>query len=216
VFVANRTTAGIVAAMQVLVPADGVAVGLSAGYSHPAVHRAVRLAGGRLDDVRDTDSLGDHLAGADVLILTRLAVTYEALSAEDLRRAVELAGTHGVPVFVDDAGGARVGPAVLGQPRMLELGAVAGVTGLDKYGTAGPRLGLVGGRTELVARIRARAIELGLDAADDAVLLVEWPERAGENAWRQALRLSLDFVGAGARRLTAQVPPAWEGRWPPQ
>jgi len=69
-----------------------------------------------------------------------------------------------VPVFVDDAGGARVGPAVLGQPRMLELGAVAGVTGLDKYGTAGPRLGLVGGRTALVARIRARAIELGLEA----------------------------------------------------
>ena len=58
--------------------------------------------------------------------------------------------------------------------------------------------------------------ELGLDAADDAVLLVEWPERAGANAWPQALRLSLDFAAAGARRLTAQVPPAWEGRWPPQ
>jgi tRNA threonylcarbamoyladenosine biosynthesis protein TsaE len=56
--------------------------------------------------------------------------------------------------------------------------------------------------------------ELGLDAADDAVLLVEWPERAGENAWPEALRLSLDFTEAGARRLTAEVPPAWEGRWP--
>jgi tRNA threonylcarbamoyladenosine biosynthesis protein TsaE len=56
--------------------------------------------------------------------------------------------------------------------------------------------------------------ELGLDAADEAVLLVEWPERAGENAWPQALRLSLDFTKAGARRLTAEVPPAWEGRWP--
>lgn len=58
--------------------------------------------------------------------------------------------------------------------------------------------------------------ELGLDAADDAVLLVEWPERAGKHAWPEALRLSLDFADAGARRLTAQVPPAWEGRWPPQ
>ena len=58
--------------------------------------------------------------------------------------------------------------------------------------------------------------ELGLDAADDAVLLVEWPERAGENAWPQALRLSLEFGEAGARRLTAHVPPAWEGRWPPR
>ena len=58
--------------------------------------------------------------------------------------------------------------------------------------------------------------ELGLDAADEAVLLVEWPERAGADAWPNALRLSLDFAQGGARRLTAQVPPAWEGRWPPR
>jgi L-seryl-tRNA(Ser) seleniumtransferase len=53
---------------------------------------------------------------------------------------------------------------VLGQPRTLALGADAGATGLDKYGTAGPRLGLLAGRAELVGRIRARAIELGLEA----------------------------------------------------
>ena len=58
--------------------------------------------------------------------------------------------------------------------------------------------------------------ELGLESAGDAVLLIEWPERAGQAAWPQALRLSLDFAEAGARRLTAQVPPAWEGRWPPR
>jgi tRNA threonylcarbamoyladenosine biosynthesis protein TsaE len=63
---------------------------------------------------------------------------------------------------------------------------------------------------------RSELAELGLDAADDAVLLVEWPERAGDDAWPDALRLSLDFAEAGARRLTAQVPPAWEGRWPPR
>jgi tRNA threonylcarbamoyladenosine biosynthesis protein TsaE len=58
--------------------------------------------------------------------------------------------------------------------------------------------------------------ELGLDAAADAVLIVEWPERAGEGAWPDALRLSLDFAPDGARRLTAKVPPSWEGRWPLQ
>ncbi|MES2326629.1 MAG: tRNA (adenosine(37)-N6)-threonylcarbamoyltransferase complex ATPase subunit type 1 TsaE [Pseudomonadota bacterium] len=56
--------------------------------------------------------------------------------------------------------------------------------------------------------------ELGLDAAADAVLLVEWPERAGERAWRDALRLSLEFAQDGARILTAEVPPSWEGRCP--
>lgn len=63
---------------------------------------------------------------------------------------------------------------------------------------------------------RSELAELGLDDTRDAVLLVEWPERAGDDAWPEALRLSLDFAQAGARRLTAQVPPAWEGRWPPR
>ena len=58
--------------------------------------------------------------------------------------------------------------------------------------------------------------ELGLDAASDAVLLVEWPERAGEEAWPDALALTFEFAPDGDRILTAKVPPSWEGRWPPQ
>lgn len=63
---------------------------------------------------------------------------------------------------------------------------------------------------------RSEIEELGVDAAADAVLLVEWPERAGANAWPGALALSLDFAQDGARILTANVPPSWEGRWPPR
>ena len=58
--------------------------------------------------------------------------------------------------------------------------------------------------------------ELGLDSATDAVLLVEWPERAGEGVWPEALALTLEFAPDGDRILTAKVPPSWEGRWPPQ
>lgn len=58
--------------------------------------------------------------------------------------------------------------------------------------------------------------ELGLDAAAEAVLLVEWPDRAGADSWPDALALSLDFGQASDRILTAKVPPSWEGRWPPQ
>mgnify|MGYP002780787060 CR=1 FL=1 len=58
--------------------------------------------------------------------------------------------------------------------------------------------------------------ELGLDdALWDGALLVEWPERAGEAAWPQALRLSLQPLPNGRRALTWEVPGAWEGRWPP-
>ena len=58
--------------------------------------------------------------------------------------------------------------------------------------------------------------ELGLDAAADAVLLVEWPERAGDDAWPDSLGLSLESTPNGDRILTAKVPPSWEGRWPPR
>jgi L-seryl-tRNA(Ser) seleniumtransferase len=157
VLVANRLTAAIFAAVQVLLPPGGRAVGVSAGYSHPAVARAVRWAGGELDD-------GGPFAGADLIVLTRLAVTYDALSLDDVEATVAAASDAGIPVFVDDAGGARVCPAVFGQPRTLELGVELGATGLDKYGTVGPRLGLLAGRRELVAKARALAIELGMEA----------------------------------------------------
>jgi tRNA threonylcarbamoyladenosine biosynthesis protein TsaE len=58
--------------------------------------------------------------------------------------------------------------------------------------------------------------ELGLDSAADSVLLIEWPDRAGAGAWPGALALTLDFGEGGERILTAEVPPAWEGRWPPR
>ena len=58
--------------------------------------------------------------------------------------------------------------------------------------------------------------ELGLDAAADAVLLVEWPERAGPDMWPEALSLVARFRRKSDRILTAKVPPSWEGRWPPR
>jgi len=56
--------------------------------------------------------------------------------------------------------------------------------------------------------------ELGLDALHDAVLLVEWPDRAGQGAWPDALRLGLEFAGGPSRCLTPDVPPSWQDRWP--
>ena len=59
--------------------------------------------------------------------------------------------------------------------------------------------------------------ELALDEArEDYVLVIEWPERLGVGLWADALQLHLVVAEAGARALTAHVPPAWEGRWPPR
>jgi tRNA threonylcarbamoyladenosine biosynthesis protein TsaE len=59
--------------------------------------------------------------------------------------------------------------------------------------------------------------ELGLqDIGREGVLIVEWPEHVGPDAWPRALALSLEVQEDGARSLTAEVPAAWEGRWPPR
>jgi len=57
-----------------------------------------------------------------------------------------------------------VGPALFDQPRALEIGVDVVATGLDKYGTVGPRLGVLAGEKSLVSRIRARGFEMGLEA----------------------------------------------------
>ena len=59
--------------------------------------------------------------------------------------------------------------------------------------------------------------ELALDEARaDAALVIEWPERLGSLLWADTLQLHLTVAEEGVRALTAKVPPAWEGRWPPQ
>ncbi len=166
VAVFNRLTGATLAVHLTLVAPGDAVVGVSASHSHPSVIRAAQHAGARFTDTTGLDEFTavlerePHVALVD---LTRLAVTYELLPVETIRTVVKLAHDKGALVYVDDAGGARVGPASFDQPRTLELGVDVGATGLDKYGTLGPRLGLLGGDRGLVARIRARAFECGLE-----------------------------------------------------
>lgn len=60
------------------------------------------------------------------------------------------------------------------------------------------------------AEVRA----LALEEAEDALLLIEWPDRLGGVFDSVALALHLDGAGTGERRLTASVPDIWKGRWP--
>ena len=50
----------------------------------------------------------------------------------------------------------------------------------------------------------------------DAALLIEWPQRLGARLPANALILTISGSGDVPRHLTWRVPPAWEGRWPPQ
>jgi L-seryl-tRNA(Ser) seleniumtransferase len=167
VVVFNRMTGATLATHLVLLKPGDTVVGVSVGYSHPSVTRAAAAAGTRFIDTVGADAFVKVLEAEpkiDLVDLTRLAVTYEVLPADTLTRIIGLAHAKGALVYADDAGGARVGPAIFDQPRLLQIGVDVVATGLDKYGTSGPRLGLLAGRTDLVAKIRARAFEYGLEA----------------------------------------------------
>jgi L-seryl-tRNA(Ser) seleniumtransferase len=166
VAVMNRLTAALVAATFVLVAPGQRVVGLSARYSHPVLPRATRRAGAEFRDCTALEEVEAELADDDaaLLVITRLSVSYELVAEQEILAAIDLGHARGLPVMLDDAGGARVGPAAFGQRRLLEYPVQLGATGLDKYGVIGPRLGLLGGRRELVGKVRACAFELGLEA----------------------------------------------------
>jgi tRNA threonylcarbamoyladenosine biosynthesis protein TsaE len=141
-------------------------------------------------------------------------------------------------ILADEAATARAGAALAALVRPGDVIALSGPLGVGKTALArgliralghqgevpSPSFALVQPYEELepplwhvdLYRIEeaSEIDELGLDAAEEGVLVVEWPERAGEDAWPSALRLTLEFGRNGDRNLTAEVPPAWEGRWP--
>ncbi len=166
IMVFNRLTGATLATHLTFVKPGDVVIGVSASHSHPSVIRAAAHVNANFTDTTGLDEFTKILDREDKVVmvdLTRLAVTYELLPADTIRAIVKLAHDKGAIVYVDDAGGARVGPAGFDQPKMLELGADIGATGLDKYGTLGPRFGLMGGDSTLVARVRAKAFECGLE-----------------------------------------------------
>ncbi len=167
VAVFNRLTGATLATHLTLVRPGDVVIGVSASHSHPTVVRAAALAGARFIDTVGVEAFARALErepGVALVVLTRLAVTYELMPLDAIRTVVKLAHDRGAPIYVDDAGGARVAPAAFDHPRMLELGVDLGATGLDKYGTIGPRFGLMAGDKSLVGQIRAKAFECGLEA----------------------------------------------------
>lgn len=167
VAVFNRLTGATICTAMALVKPGDVVIGVSASHSHPSVARAVALAGGSFVDVVGAEQFEDALARhptVSVAVITRLAVTYELLDIDDIYRIVAASRARGILVYADDAGGARVGPAIFGQPNLIDVGADIVATGLDKYGTIGPRLGLLVGKKNLVEKIRARSWELAMEA----------------------------------------------------
>ena len=142
-------------------------------------------------------------------------------------------------ILADEQETECLGAAIAGQLRRGDIITLAGPLGVGKTALARGMLGALGHEGEVpspsfsivqpyeeleppiwhVDLFRIDDVgeldELGLDAAADGVLLVEWPEKAKPDQWPEALCLTLEFDAGDARRLTAKVLPSWQSRWPP-
>lgn len=166
----NRVTAGTITVTQALVPPNSVVpyvvppypgVG---GHGHPSVPRAVELARSRWIEVTSPEELGSLLAEEQNVPLVIVCSAYRGvLKEEELQKICEVSHARGVPVYVDDASGARTRTAFYEQLPAGDLGADLVMTSCEKAAFYGPRAGLLVGRTDLMDQVGAKANMMGTE-----------------------------------------------------
>lgn len=165
VAVLNRGSGALVATVLALAARGRVVSVVPSGVrSHPALGRGATLAGARLEETARLADVAPALRGADLLAITPVTSSLARMPEDDIAAAIAAGRAAGVPVMVDDAYGARLRPVLHGGTAALRLGADLVVTNADKAGLPGPRAGILAGDPALVARVGARAAELGMEA----------------------------------------------------
>ncbi len=171
-FLATRVSSGMLAIMlSILEPGDSVISLVVADTSHPSVSQAVRIAGGKFHETVGIDDFESSLTSTQsprAVVITTISPSKKHLPQEQTLRAIAAARKCGALVILDDAHmAARI--SLYGEQPGLKLGADAIVWSLDKHMT-GPRSGLVAGKAELIKKIKARALALGVEAQLGQVL----------------------------------------------
>ena len=148
--------------------------------------------------------------------MTDFSLHYDLAEAERIGAAIGAALSAGDVVLL--SGDLGAGKTTLARA-MLKARGLAGEAPSPTFAIvqpyAPPEVDLAVAHVDLY-RIQAadELIELGLDDyLYDGALLIEWPERLGDDGWPDALLLRISGEG-DARVLTASVPPAWGARWP--
>ena len=142
------------------------------GQGHPCTPRGIALAGAEAPIIFSLPELEDILATRTVSAVAICPHYRGVLSEVDLRQAIRLGNEAGVPVFVDDASGARARVILHDEAKAIDMGADVVVTSCEKFGLNGPRAGLVMGRNEFMDRIGATATLLGTEARPGIVAAV--------------------------------------------
>jgi L-seryl-tRNA(Ser) seleniumtransferase len=183
------------------------------GHGHPSIPRAIELARATCEVVVSLDELRDVVDRSDVSLIT-VCPSYRGIIPEEITRAAcDLGHARGIPVFVDDASGARLRVIGERQARAIDLGADVTVTSCEKYGLMGPRAAVVVARRDLLDRIGARAAILGTEARPSVTAAIvrcfeEFTPERGEAIYREWARLHQPLYEAMRRVFGERV--AWK------
>ncbi|KZX11191.1 PLP-dependent aminotransferase family protein [Methanobrevibacter curvatus] len=135
---------------------------------HPAIERSVNLCGGKYIEFDDLDEF--HIPkNTLLLVITGSTMDHKIIDEKIFKKLIEMAHEESIPVFVDDASGARIRTAIYNQKAAIELGADLVITSTDKL-MSGPRGGLMSGKKDLINKIKVKSNQFGLEAQSSAIL----------------------------------------------
>ena len=184
----NRTTSGIVATIIALVkPSTKIVHFLAKKPAHPSIPRTAELVGADYEEFTNVDDVVVD-ENTSLVVITGTTMDLEVIDVEDFKAVIAKAKEFDVPVFVDDASGARIRCAVYDQPRAIDLGADLSVTSTDKL-MEGPRGGLMAGSEKLIDEIKLVVNQYGLEAqAPLVVAMIKGIEKYSPDRIREAFK----------------------------
>jgi L-seryl-tRNA(Ser) seleniumtransferase len=159
----NRTSTGILAAILALVnKGDEIVHFLPKSPAHPSIPRSAELVGASYREFEDIAEfkISDNTS---LVFITGSTMDHEVIALKDFLKVIEVAKSNKIPVFVDDASGARLRTVVYKQPRAMDIGADIAITSTDKL-MDGPRGGLMSGKKDIMIQIKTKAHQFGLEA----------------------------------------------------
>lgn len=165
----NRTTAGILATILALVKeGDEVIHYLSELPSHPSIPRSCELV--RASYV-EYDNINDFKVkdNTSLVIITGSTMDHQVIGEEEFSKIITISKSKDIPVFVDDASGARLRTVIYDQPKAMDMGADIAITSTDKL-MDGPRAGLMSGKEEIMDLIKSKSQQFGLEAQASTIV----------------------------------------------
>lgn len=159
----NRTTAGILSTILALVKeGDEVIHYLPQLPSHPSIPRSLELVRANYVEYDDINNFEVH-DNTSLVIITGSTMDHRVISEEEFSTIITISKSKKIPVFVDDASGARLRTVIFKQARAMDMGADIVITSTDKL-MNGPRAGLMSGKEEIIDLIKSKAHQFGLEA----------------------------------------------------